>query len=85
MSAAGLPTIEIARSEIEAGAGLLDAFIKAGLIDSKGEGRRHIKAGALKVNDDPLTDERALSPADLKDGVVKLSVGKKKHALVKAI
>ncbi|MGE0180850.1 MAG: tyrosine--tRNA ligase [Parvularculaceae bacterium] len=84
-AAAGLPTIEIARSEIEAGAGLLDAFIKAGLIDSKGEGRRHIKAGALKVNDDPLTDERALGPADLKDGVVKLSVGKKKHALVKAI
>ncbi|HNR77201.1 MAG TPA: tyrosine--tRNA ligase [Parvularculaceae bacterium] len=84
-AAAGLPTVEIARAALDAGAGLLDAFIAAGLIESKGEGRRHIKAGALKVNDVPLTDERALVGADLKDGAIKLSVGKKKHALVKAV
>jgi len=82
-AASGLPTISIARSEIEAGAALLDAFVKAGLIESKGEGRRHMKAGALKVNDVPLEEERALTSGDVKDGAIKLSIGKKKHALVK--
>ncbi|MEZ5914075.1 MAG: hypothetical protein R3C42_00410 [Parvularculaceae bacterium] len=82
-AAAGLPTIALARAELDAGAALLDAFIKAGLIGSKGEGRRHMKAGALKVNDIPLTDERALGAGDVKDGVIKLSIGKKKHALAK--
>ncbi len=82
-AAAGLPTIALSRAEIDAGVPALDAFLKAGLIDSKGEGRRHIKAGALKVNDAPLTDERALGPEDLLDGAIKLSVGKKKHALVR--
>ena len=82
-AASGLPTIGIARSEIEAGAALLDAFVKAGLIESKGEGRRHMKAGALKVNDVPLEEERALTSGDVKDGAIKLSIGKKKHALVK--
>ena len=83
-AAAGLPTILMTRAAIEAGVPSLDAFLKAGLIESKGEGRRHIKAGALKVNDHPLADERALTAADLADGAIKLSVGKKKHALLKA-
>ncbi|OFX01210.1 MAG: tyrosine--tRNA ligase [Alphaproteobacteria bacterium RIFCSPHIGHO2_12_FULL_63_12] len=83
-AAAGLPTITVARGELDAGVQAIDAFLKAGLIASKGEGRRHIQAGALKVNDAPLTDERALNAADIKDGAIKLSVGKKKHALIKA-
>ncbi|MEK7266641.1 MAG: tyrosine--tRNA ligase [Pseudomonadota bacterium] len=83
-AASGLPTISLSRAEFGAGVPALDAFLKAGLIDSKGEGRRHIKAGALKVNDAPLIDERALTAADFKDGAIKLSVGKKKHALLKA-
>lgn len=83
-AAEGLPTIIVGAAEIAAGLPLLDAFVRAGLIESKGEGRRHIKAGALKVNDIPCTDERALAAIDMKDGAIKLSVGKKKHALVKA-
>lgn len=82
-AAEGLPTIIVAAAEIAAGVPLLDAFIRAGLIESKGEGRRHIKAGALKVNDIPCPDERALAASDMKDGAIKLSVGKKKHALLK--
>jgi len=78
-----LPTIIVAAAEIAAGVPLLDAFVRAGLIESKGEGRRHIKAGALKVNDIPCTDECALAASDMKDGAIKLSVGKKKHALVR--
>ncbi len=83
-AAAGLPTINKSDAEISGGVPLLEAFIEAGLIASKGEGRRHIKAGALRINDSPLQEERPLSAADLKDGAIKLSVGKKKHALVRA-
>ncbi len=83
-AAAGLPTITIALSTLASGAPLLDAFMESGLIESKGEGRRHIKAAALKINDIPVTDERPLTAADMKDGAIKLSVGKKKHALVRA-
>jgi len=82
-SAAGLPTVLIDTNTLNNGLALLEPFIEAGLISSKGEGRRHIKAGALKINDQPLSEERKLSAADLQDGAIKLSIGKKKHALLK--
>ncbi|MGE0407749.1 MAG: tyrosine--tRNA ligase [Amphiplicatus sp.] len=82
-AAEGLPTARISRAALAAGLALFDPFRETGLIASNGEGRRHIKAGALKVNDIPLTEERALTAADLVDGAIKLSVGKKKHALVR--
>lgn len=82
-AAEGLPTAVVSRVALDAGLPLLEPFLETGLIASKGEGRRHIKAGALRVNDVPLTDERPLSPADLIEGAIKISVGKKKHALVK--
>jgi tyrosyl-tRNA synthetase len=83
-AAEGLPTLTIAEAKLAAGAPLLDAFLEAGLIESKGEGRRHIKAGALKVNDVPLSEETPLTAADVRAGAIKLSIGKKKHALVRA-
>ena len=83
-AAEGLPTVTIAEAKLAAGAPLLDAFLEAGLIESKGEGRRHIKAGALKVNDIPLSEETPLTSADVRAGAIKLSIGKKKHALVRA-
>ncbi|MFN3959144.1 MAG: tyrosine--tRNA ligase [Parvularculaceae bacterium] len=82
-AADGLPTITVAAGRLSAGLPLLDAFLEAGLIASKGEGRRHIAASALKVNDDPVGEERPLAAGDLRDGAIKLSVGKKKHALVR--
>ncbi|MBR0849917.1 tyrosine--tRNA ligase [Bradyrhizobium diazoefficiens] len=83
--AESLPTIEIPRGELEAGLGVLNAFVKAGLVASNGEARRQIKGGGLRVNDEPVTDEKmALSAANLTpEGVVKLSFGKKKHVLIK--
>jgi tyrosyl-tRNA synthetase len=60
------------------------AFQRAELVASNGEAKRHIAAGALRVNDQPVTDETAtISAADLVDGAIKLSLGKKKHALLK--
>jgi tyrosyl-tRNA synthetase len=80
-----LPTIEVSASDFDAGIGVLTAFVKAGLVASTGEARRQIKGGGLRINDAAISDERAnLSASDLTgDGVVKLSLGKKKHVLLR--
>lgn len=78
-----LPTIELGMGDISAGAPMIDQFIAAGLCASKGEARRHIKAGALKINDKPVSEERNLNTDDIVDGAVKLSIGKKKHAIIR--
>jgi tyrosyl-tRNA synthetase len=63
---------------------VLTAFVKAGLVASTGEARRQIKGGGLRVNDAPVTDERGIIAAREfeGEGVVKLSLGKKKHVLL---
>jgi tyrosyl-tRNA synthetase len=83
--AENLPTVEIPRGEFETGVGVLTAFVKAGLVASNGEARRQIKGGGLRVNDNAVNDEKMmLSGANLTpEGVVKLSLGKKRHVLLK--
>ncbi len=82
-TSAGLPSVDITLAELNA-MGILSAATNVGLAGSNGEARRHIKAGALKLNDQKVTThELTLSEGDLIDGVVKISVGKKKHALLK--
>jgi tyrosyl-tRNA synthetase len=84
--AENLPAVEIGRGEVAAGLGVLAAFVKAGLVASTGEARRQIKGGGLKINDVTVTDERAvIGDADLTEDVVKLSIGKKRHILLKAV
>jgi tyrosyl-tRNA synthetase len=82
--ALSLPTVSVGAEEIAAGLGVLTAFVKAGLVSSTGEARRQIKGGGLRVNDAVVADERAtIGEGDFeKDGVVKLSLGKKKHVLL---
>jgi len=79
-----LPTITIESSEITAGLGVLNAFVKAGLVASTGEARRQIKSGGLRINDEVITDERRIiNEKDFTDsGIAKLSLGKKKHLLL---
>src|ERR1700733_11278843 len=83
--AENLPSIDISRGELEAGIGVLASFVKAGLVASNGEARRQIKGGGLRVNDAAVTDEKMmLTPSDLTpEGVIKLSMGKKRHVLLK--
>jgi tyrosyl-tRNA synthetase len=83
--AENLPTVEIPYGELEAGSGVLALFVKAGLVASNGEARRQIKGGGLRVNDAAVTDEKMmLSKTDLTaEGVIKLSLGKKRHVLVR--
>jgi tyrosyl-tRNA synthetase len=86
--AENLPTVEIARADVEKGIGVLSAFAeKAGLVASNGEARRQIKGGGLKVNDVTVADEKmVLTPRDLTpQGVIKLSFGKKRHVLLKPV
>jgi len=84
--AQSLPTVAISRAELEAGFGVLIAFSeKTGLVASNGEARRQIKAGGLRVNDVPVSDEKmVLTARELTpEGVIKLSLGKKRHVLLK--
>ena len=82
-----LPTFEIPRSELEKGWGVLNANTHVGFVASTGEARRQIKSGGIKVNDVAVTDERRkLTLADLTpEGVIKLSLGKKRHALIRPV
>jgi tyrosyl-tRNA synthetase len=84
--AASLPSVEISSAEIKAGLGVLAAFVTAGLVPSTSEARRQIKGGGLRVNDQSVTDERTLlGLRDVTEGVVKLSLGKKRHVLLKVV
>jgi len=86
LAATNLPTVEMQQSEIDAGIGVLAAFVKAGLVVSNSEARRQVQGGGVKVNDRLVTNDKAVINADdVKDGVVKLSLGKKKHVLLKQV
>jgi tyrosyl-tRNA synthetase len=79
-----LPKVAVARAEIDRGIPAFELLHRAGLAASKGEARRLIKAGGAKLNDATIEDEmRPVSSADLNaEGLIKLSVGKKRHALI---
>jgi tyrosyl-tRNA synthetase len=81
-----LPVIEVPRAELDAGLPAFEALQRAGLCASGGEARRLIKGGGGRVNDVAFSNETQLvSASDLNDdGVIKLSVGKKRHALLRA-
>ena len=82
-----LPSIDVAKGELEAGIGILALFVKAGLAASNGEARRHVQGGAVRVNDQPVSDDKKIVGTGevTADGVIKLSLGKKKHILVRPI
>ena len=83
-TSANLPSITVPASELDGGAGLLGLMVAAGLAGSNGEARRHIKSGAVKVNDKSVSDERMMiDNSQLIEGAIKLSFGKKKNVLVK--
>ena len=85
--AVDLPTVELPRAKLETGLPVANAFVEAGLVASTSEARRQIKGGGLRVNDAAVTDEKAVIDlaALTPEGVVKLSMGKKKHVLLKPL
>ena len=84
--AAGLPTCEVETSRLAAGIPVATLAHITGLVRSSSDARRSIQGGGIRLNDVPVTDVRAMaSLADIRDGVIKLSLGKKNHVLVKAV
>ena len=83
--ATDLPSVAIAKAELAAGLGVLAAFVKAGLVKSNGDARRQIQGGGLRVNDVAVADEKLQLTTDslTGEGVIKLSLGKKKHVLLR--
>ena len=83
--AAGIPSSQRPAADLAGdGLPLTDALADAGLAKSKGEARRLIRQGGIRVNDEAVTDEmRMLTPADVRDGVIALRAGKKRFHHVK--
>ena len=80
-----LPFIIINKNDLENGVWVIEAMRKLALIQSNGEGRRLIANGGVRVNDTVISDpEKQLNVSDITiSGMIKLSAGKKRHALVK--
>lgn len=80
-----LPTITLPENDLKTGITIIDALRLSGLVDSNGEAKRLIQGGGAKVNDYPVTDgtERLTTQNLTATGYIKLSSGKKKHALIK--
>ena len=84
LAADTLPTHLVAAAELQSGIPVFRLLAESGLCTSLGEARRLIRGGGARVNDTALTDEAAsVTPADLRDGAIKLSAGRKQHRLVK--
>ena len=85
--AAELPTVEVPEARLEAGIPAYELLREAGLAASNGEARRLIKGGGARVNDTRIDGElQVVGRQDLNDqGIVKLSAGKKRHALIKMV
>lgn len=81
-----LPGIDVSESELAEGIQVTEALVRLGLTASKGEAKRLMAQGGVRVNDVVVIEENpVLLKRDLKDGQIKISAGKKKHGLVKTV
>ncbi len=82
-----LPSIDIPQSELAVGIVAYELLRRSGLVASNGEARRLIKGGGARLNDTAIEDEnRKIGTGDINaDGVIKLSSGKKRHAVIRAV
>ena len=85
VAAETLPSIDVPRGELEAGIPAFRLLVMAGMAASNGEARRLIRGGGARVNDAAVADEgHVVTLADMRDGAIKLSAGRKQHKLVRA-
>lgn len=86
-SAAGLPTVAVPARELSTGIPAFDLFRRSGLTSTNSEARRLIKSGGARINDIEVASEtQSVTEADINaDGVIKLSAGRKRHALVRRL
>ncbi|WP_308720170.1 tyrosine--tRNA ligase [Komagataeibacter xylinus] len=83
VTAAALPTTTVPAALLAEGVPAFRLFVEAGFAASNGEARRLIRGGGARVNDVVVKDEaQVMTDADLIDGAIKLSSGRKRHILV---
>ena len=82
-----LPTFDVDRAELESGIAMFALLTRAGLTNSNGEARRLIKGGGARLNDEAVKDEtHSIGPDAINaDGLIKLSAGRKRHALLRPV
>jgi tyrosyl-tRNA synthetase len=80
-----LPTITISAATLSSGIGIVELLREAGLVESNGEARRLIQGNGARLNDVVITDAaHTITLHDFESApALKLSAGKKKHALIK--
>ena len=80
-----LPQVEVPRDALAGGVPAFELFVRAGLATSNGEARRLIKGGGARLNDAVVPGEmHPVSVGDLDaEGRIKLSAGRKRHALIR--
>ncbi|MCA8933063.1 MAG: tyrosine--tRNA ligase [Rhodospirillaceae bacterium] len=83
----GLPSFDVATAELTAGIAAFELLRRCELAASNGEARRLVQQGGARLNDARLDDaNQRITAADLgPDGVLKLSAGRKRHALIRAV
>ncbi|MBT6096225.1 MAG: tyrosine--tRNA ligase [Rhodospirillaceae bacterium] len=85
--AQGLPTIDVAKADLQSGITVIELFCRAGLSNSNGEARRLIRGGGARLNDAVISEQTLVVTTEAcnDDGIIKLSAGKKRHVLVHAV
>lgn len=79
-----LPTVMVAATELAAGIPAFALLVQAGMAASNGEARRLVRGGGARLNDVAFAEEgQIVTTADLRDGALKLSVGRKNHKLIR--
>ncbi|MDP2698192.1 tyrosine--tRNA ligase [Thalassospira sp.] len=86
-SLAGLPTLEFSAHALKDGVGVLSLLVMAGFAGSNSEARRLVEAGAVRIDEKNITDpEHSILNYAFDDGeLLKLSVGRKRHAAIKRV
>lgn len=77
-----LPTLTLSHDDIGDGVSIVQLIVKSGLVKSGKEAKRLIAENGAKLNDEPLTDSGLMITAETLSSPIKLSAGKKRHALV---
>jgi tyrosyl-tRNA synthetase len=86
-SGSELPLTAVPHELLARGVPAFELFSRTGLSSSNGEARRLIRGGGARINDNIIESEtRSVSLADLDpQGMLKLSAGRKRHALVRPV
>ncbi len=78
--AVDVPGADLPEAELQAGIGILDLYVRAGLCGSKGEARRLVQQGGARINEEKISDpETIVGPVHAEEGALMLRAGKKRY------